>query len=81
MHLSSLRSSACSLLHSSLAFCALSNRPLMVIFTYWVVIIASTGKQKDSRQTLQTLREASNGCGQDILLGTLNTLDEDNIMG
>jgi hypothetical protein len=34
-----------------------------------------------SRKTLQPLCEASNGSGQDILLSTLDTLDEDDIVG
>ena len=41
----------------------------------------STNEGQYSRKTLQALCETSDRSGQDILLGTLDTLDENDIVG
>jgi hypothetical protein len=50
--------------------------PSIGSFTYYKV---SEGQY--SRKTLQALCETSDRSGQDILLGTLDTLDENDIVG
>lgn len=54
---------------------------------YWIIYILQSQRhiykerEKHSRKTLQALCETSDRSGQDILLGTLDTLDENDIVG